>query len=238
MDERSGFDIRAVSRPKTEPGPMEDASCEKERRAEDRAAPEKRAEAEEKLPADGDLHPRKEMLSVFWGVRGVVYWKLIPSGATTNSQVYCNQLQELGHTLQIKRPQLDKTYFLHDNAKPRIQKPSRATAIRVGAIQATRVETAFIAQGNSSAGFRLRKGPQGAIQNARVESAFVAQGNSAAGFCALRAAKRVRLKQYAKEAQRRVDVKTSQISDTQLKCKNAATHGNRTSGIPRMKETL
>lgn len=60
----------------------------------------------EKPPAvhKGDLHPRKEMLNIFWDVRGVVCWELLPSGATINSEVYCNQLQEL-RTMQNRIPQ-------------------------------------------------------------------------------------------------------------------------------------
>ncbi|VDP02968.1 unnamed protein product [Heligmosomoides polygyrus] len=72
--------------------------------------------------------------------------------------------------------------------------------------------------------------------SSRLGSAlFERPGESASGFCVLRAAKRIRLKQCAKNSQRPVDVETSQISDTQLKWKNAAAPWNRTPDIPRMK---
>ena len=40
-----------------------------------------------------DLHPQKIMLSVWWDVRGVVYFELLPTGTTMTAREYCNQLQ-------------------------------------------------------------------------------------------------------------------------------------------------
>ncbi|WKY10318.1 hypothetical protein Q1695_002566 [Nippostrongylus brasiliensis] len=76
--------------------------------------------AEKKPPAipKGGPKPRKEMPGVFWDVRGILYWKLCPSGSTVNSEVYCNQLQKLSDAVRVTRPEIDKIYFLHDNARP------------------------------------------------------------------------------------------------------------------------
>lgn len=50
-----------------------------------------------------------------------MYCEFLPSGAI-NSQDYRNQPQELSHALQRERPERDKIYFLHDNAKQHASK--------------------------------------------------------------------------------------------------------------------
>lgn len=69
-----------------------------------------------------ELHPKKVMLSVWWGMRGVIHWELLPTGSTITANVYCKQLDRVAKALKGKQ---DKVYFLHDNAKPHIAKSTK-----------------------------------------------------------------------------------------------------------------
>ena len=55
------------------------------------------------------------MLSVWWGVRGNVYWELIPNNKTVTAMVYCAQLDKLKAELKAKHREQRKVYFLHEN---------------------------------------------------------------------------------------------------------------------------
>ena len=55
-------------------------------------------------------HQKMVMLSVWWSVRGVIHWKLLPIGSTIAAKVYCEQLDRVAEKLQGKQ---DKVYFLH-----------------------------------------------------------------------------------------------------------------------------
>jgi [histone H3]-lysine36 N-dimethyltransferase SETMAR len=76
-----------------------------------------------------DLHPKKVMLSVWWGVRGIVYWELLPNGCTITSDLYCQQLDRLAQKLKGKQ---DRVYFLHDNARPHVAKSTREKLLQLG----------------------------------------------------------------------------------------------------------
>jgi histone-lysine N-methyltransferase SETMAR len=67
-----------------------------------------------------DLHPKKEMLSVWWGVHGIAYWELLPTNTTVTAEVYCAQLKRLRDKLLADRPNMREVYFLHDNARPHV----------------------------------------------------------------------------------------------------------------------
>ena len=60
---------------------------------------------------------KKVMLSVWWGMRGVIHWELLPTGRTITADVYYKQLNHVTKALKEKQ---DKIYFLHDNARPHI----------------------------------------------------------------------------------------------------------------------
>ncbi len=65
-----------------------------------------------------DLHPKKRMLSVWWGVHGVIYWELLPEKTTLTSSKYCIQLTKLAAKLEKKGLKGSQIYFQHDNARP------------------------------------------------------------------------------------------------------------------------
>jgi len=79
-----------------------------------------------------EIHQKKVMLSVWWGVRGVVYWELLPDNTTVTADVYCAQLEKLSERLSSERPDQQKVYFLHDNARPHIAKSTRAKLLELG----------------------------------------------------------------------------------------------------------
>ena len=79
-----------------------------------------------------ELHPKKVMLSVWWGVRGVVYWELLPKNKTVTAEVYCAQLVKLKAQLESKHPQQRKVHFLHDNARPHVALVTRQKLMQFG----------------------------------------------------------------------------------------------------------
>ena len=76
-----------------------------------------------------DLHPRKTMLGVWWSVREISHWEVIPNGCTTAADLYCQQLDCVAAKLQGKQ---DRVYFLHDNARPHVAKSTREKLLKLG----------------------------------------------------------------------------------------------------------
>jgi histone-lysine N-methyltransferase SETMAR len=77
----------------------------------------------------GDLHPKKVMLCVWWGVKGIIYWELLPDECTVTADLYCQQLDRVAQKLKGKQ---DRVYFLHDNARPHIAKSTREKLLKLG----------------------------------------------------------------------------------------------------------
>jgi hypothetical protein len=59
------------------------------------------------------------MLSVWWRVRGIIHWELLPTGCAIIADLYCQQLERVAAKFHEKQ---DRIYFLHDNARPHITK--------------------------------------------------------------------------------------------------------------------
>lgn len=79
-----------------------------------------------------DLHPRKVLLSVWWDVRGVIHFELLPANTSITAAYYCAQLERLRQKLAEARPGREKIYFLHDNARPHIAKMTRLKLLELG----------------------------------------------------------------------------------------------------------
>jgi hypothetical protein len=59
------------------------------------------------------------MLCIWWSVKGVIYWELLPEKNTVNAYRYRNQINKLeAEVINFS----GKVYFQHDNAKPHIAK--------------------------------------------------------------------------------------------------------------------
>ena len=69
------------------------------------------------------------MLSVRWGVKGIIYWELLPDGCTVIADVYCQQLDRVAQKLKGKQ---DLVYFLHNNARPHVAKSTSEKLSELG----------------------------------------------------------------------------------------------------------
>ncbi|XP_026825471.1 histone-lysine N-methyltransferase SETMAR-like [Ooceraea biroi] len=70
-----------------------------------------------------NIHGQKIMLSVWWDVRGIVYYELLPRNQTINTDLYCQQLERVQTKLKELRPQLVNRkgiLFHQDNARPHV----------------------------------------------------------------------------------------------------------------------
>ena len=76
-----------------------------------------------------DLHPRKIMLSVWWDVRGIIHWEVLPNGCNITADLYRQQLDRVAAKLQGKQ---DRVYFLHDNVRPHVAKSTREKSLKLG----------------------------------------------------------------------------------------------------------
>ncbi len=76
-----------------------------------------------------ELHPMKIMLSVWWSVKGIIHWEILPAGCTVTADLYCQQLDRVAAKLDGKQ---DRIYFLHDNARPHIAKSTREKLLKLG----------------------------------------------------------------------------------------------------------
>lgn len=75
-----------------------------------------------------DLHPMKIMVCVWWDMKGIVHWELLPRGTTIDADYYCEQLERVQDALRKRRPALVNrrgVILLHDNAKAHIAKKTR-----------------------------------------------------------------------------------------------------------------
>lgn len=80
----------------------------------------------------GELHPKKVLLSVWWGIHGIIHYELLPANTNITAAYYCAQLDRLMTKLQQTRPGRDKIYFLHDNARPHVAKMTRLKLLELG----------------------------------------------------------------------------------------------------------
>ncbi|KAK6736549.1 hypothetical protein RB195_019312 [Necator americanus] len=72
-----------------------------------------------------EIHEKKVMVSVWWGVHGIYRFELLPDNMTITAEVYCAQLQRLAEKIRKEHPGLDNVRLLHNNARPHIAKTSQ-----------------------------------------------------------------------------------------------------------------
>ncbi|KAK6756147.1 hypothetical protein RB195_014499 [Necator americanus] len=70
----------------------------------------------------GEIHEKKVMLSVWWGVHGMYRFELLLNNTTVTADVYCTQLQRLADKIRKEHPKLDNVLLLHLNAGIHIAK--------------------------------------------------------------------------------------------------------------------
>ena len=82
-----------------------------------------------------ELHEKKIMLSVWWDWEDVVFFELLPRNQTTNSDVYCRQLNKLNAAVKETRPELVNhkgVIFYDDNATQHTSLATRQKLLRLG----------------------------------------------------------------------------------------------------------
>ena len=70
------------------------------------------------------------MLSVFWDIKGILYYEFLDNNETITSNLYKEQLIKLKKKLLKKRPALfnrKQIILLHDNEKPHISSTTQET---------------------------------------------------------------------------------------------------------------
>ncbi len=72
------------------------------------------------------------MLSVWWDVKGVIYFELLPLNTTVDATLYCAQMNRLQVALKKERPYRDKVQLLHDNARPHTAKKTQEKINELG----------------------------------------------------------------------------------------------------------
>ena len=69
-----------------------------------------------------DIHRKKVMLSVWWDMKGIIYYELLEPKQTINDVRYSQQLRRLNEKILEKRSGPGhgnrKVILLHDNARP------------------------------------------------------------------------------------------------------------------------
>ncbi|XP_025160455.1 uncharacterized protein LOC105180994 [Harpegnathos saltator] len=82
-----------------------------------------------------ELHQKKIMLSIWWDYKSVMYFEMLPSNQTINSDVDCQQLMKLEEAIKEKRPELANRkgiVFHHDNARPHTSLATRTKLLELG----------------------------------------------------------------------------------------------------------
>ncbi|KAK6761395.1 hypothetical protein RB195_022453 [Necator americanus] len=79
-----------------------------------------------------EIHEKKVMLSVWWGVHGIYRFELLPDNMTDTAEVCCAQLQRLADEIRKEHPKLGIVHLLHDNARPHIAKKTSQKVLELG----------------------------------------------------------------------------------------------------------
>lgn len=112
------------------------------------------------------LTSRKHLLSVFWDSKGVISMQVLPRNQTLNSNVYCEQLEQLRLDIQTKRRRLfgnnQHLYFLQDNAKPHV---ARQSLLKISAVGLTTIPHPAYSPDLSPSDFYLFSPLKNALRN-------------------------------------------------------------------------
>ena len=71
----------------------------------------------------------KVMLSVWWGVNGIIHWEILSSGFTMTTELSCQQLDRVTEKFKGKQ---DRISYLHDKARPHVAKSTREKLLKFG----------------------------------------------------------------------------------------------------------
>jgi histone-lysine N-methyltransferase SETMAR len=65
-----------------------------------------------------ELHPKKRMLCVWWGVKGVIHWELLPEKNTVTGTVYRAQISRLKEQVAARKSTSSMTMPGHMHQRP------------------------------------------------------------------------------------------------------------------------
>ncbi|CAJ0590615.1 unnamed protein product [Cylicocyclus nassatus] len=67
-----------------------------------------------------DAHGKKTMLCVWWNIRGLVYFEVLPPSQPVTADLYAEQLEKVDRALRRQGENPRTIKFLHDNARPHV----------------------------------------------------------------------------------------------------------------------
>lgn len=82
-----------------------------------------------------NIHGKKVLLCVWWGMKGIIHYELLKPGQTINAELYCQQLDRLNDQIAIKLPAIANrkgVILQHDNARPHTSKITRQKINELG----------------------------------------------------------------------------------------------------------
>lgn len=85
-----------------------------------------------KITPKPSVHGKKNLLCVWWNTNGLVYFEVLESGQTVNSDLYSQQLTRVGQALRRQNKNATMIKFLHDNARPHVSKVTQQKIEELG----------------------------------------------------------------------------------------------------------
>lgn len=77
-------------------------------------------------------HPKKVLLSVWWGINGIVHWELLNDNQTINAELYAQQLERLGQNIRPALTNRKGVVLQHDNARPHTARLTQEKILKLG----------------------------------------------------------------------------------------------------------
>ena len=69
------------------------------------------------------------MLSIWWGINGIIHWEILSGGCNMTAEPYCQQLDQFAEKF---REGQDRIYYLHDNARSHVAKATGEKLLKLG----------------------------------------------------------------------------------------------------------
>ena len=69
------------------------------------------------------------MLSIWWGINGIIHWEILSVGCNMTAELYCQQLDRFAEKLKEEQ---DQIYYLHDNARSHVAESTREKLLKLG----------------------------------------------------------------------------------------------------------
>lgn len=77
-------------------------------------------------------YPKKVLMSVWWDIRGIVYWELLEEKCNINAELYSQQLERLCQNIKPSLINRKGVILQHDNARPHTARLTRDKIQKLG----------------------------------------------------------------------------------------------------------